>query len=451
MGSTKDSNSLVPTPPNNLEAERAVLGSLIIDPEVFDKVRPILAPNDFYHQKNSWVYEAITELERRREPVDFVTLCDELDRRERLEDVGGAAYITTLINAVPSALHVAGYAGKVREDAIRRRILKAASQAAKLAYDRDHPLEDVLSQIETTVLHLRGEITFENRLRPFSEIMDETYAEMEAAYREKKPVGISSGYPDLDNLLGGFRPGNLILVGARPSIGKSSLLTSFAANALHNTDVPAVLFSLEMSSEEVAYRMMTMRTGINVQRLQSGRVKEEEWLSVVEHTGVLAELPLWVDDTPQIKVGDLRAKIRRLYAEQGLGMVLLDYVQLAQANRHYQSRYREIGEITAELKGLAKELNIPVIAASQLSRAVEHRAEGRPRLSDLRESGNQEADADVVILIHREMTGKYEPAELIVAKNRHGETGTVPVFWQGQYARFVSAQKKADAEPLAID
>ncbi len=439
MRSSTQSNSLVPTPPNNLKAERAVLGSLIIDPEVFARVQPLLTSDDFYYQKNGWVYEAILELKQRRDPVDFVTLCDELDRREQLEDVGGAVYITTLINAVPSVLHVAGYAGKVREDAIRRRILKAASQAAKLAYDRDRPLEDVLSQIEITFLHLRGEITFENRLRPFSEIMEEVYDDLEAARQGDLPSGSFTGFPDLDQMLGGLRPGNLVLVGARPSRGKTSLLTSLAARAIWD-GTSSVLFSLEMSSNEVAQRMLTMETGIDVLRLQTGQVRDGEWPKLVEEMGVLSEMPLWVDDTPQISVGDLRAKVRRLYAKQGLGMVLLDYVQLAQPTQQYKSRYRAIGEITAELKGLAKELGIVVVAASQLSRAVEQRMDKRPRLSDLRESGNQESDADVVILIHHDGAemSSYHEAELVVAKNRHGETGSVPVVWQPQRVRFIS-------------
>jgi len=439
----------VPVPPHNAEAEASVLGSIIIDGQAIHKVRPILAPDDFYLQKNSWIYQAILDLQERRDPIDFVTLCDELERREQLEDLGGAAHVTHLINVVPSALHVESYAHQVHQDAVRRRILKAVTRAAQLAYDRDHPLDSALDQIEKTFLHLRGEIAFEDRVRKLNKLIREAYDTLEKARLNDIPLGIPSGFPDLDRLLGGFRPSNLVLVGARPSIGKSSLLTSFAANALQH-DIPAVLFSLEMSGHEVAHRLLTMRTGIDVLRLQTGQLRDDEWAPLVEQTGILADLPLWVDDTPQIKISDLRAKVRRLYAEHGVRMVLLDYVQLVRSTRRYNSRYREIGEITSELKGLAKELQIPVIAASQLSRAVEQRAEGRPQLSDLRESGNQEADADVVILIHRENSNGYEPAELILNKNRHGPTGVAHVYWQPQQVRFVSVSNKETSEPLSL-
>lgn len=428
-----------PLPPHNAEAEDAVLGSVLIDPEALMRVTPILQPEDFYRQKNGWIFEAVLALERRREPVDFVTLGDELERQERLNEIGGVAHLGELVNTVPSALHVESYARLVHEDAVRRRILKAASLAARLAYDRDHPLDDALSQIETTFLHLRGQIAFEDRLRPFSEIMQEVYDDLEAARQGDTPNGSFTGFPDLDQMLGGLRPGNLVLVGARPSRGKTSLLTSLAARAIWD-GTSSVLFSLEMSSNEVAQRMLTMETGIDVLRLQTGQVRDGEWPILMKEMGVLSEMPLWVDDTPQISVGDLRAKVRRLYAEQGLGMVLLDYVQLAHPMQRYKSRYREIGEITAELKGMAKELGIIVVAASQLSRAVEQRMDTRPRLSDLRESGNQESDADVVILIHHDGAemSSYHEAELVVAKNRHGETGSVPVVWQPQRVRFIS-------------
>jgi len=439
----------VPIPPHNAEAEESVLGSIIIDGEAIHKVRPILAPDDFYLQKNEWIYQAIIDLHKRHDPVDFVTLCDELERREQLEDLGGAAYVTHLINVVPSALHVESYARQVHQDAVRRRILMAVTQAAQLAYNRDHPLDDLLDQIEKTFLHLRGEIAFEDRTRTLHRLIREAYDTLEKARLDDVPIGVPSGFPDLDRLLGGFRPSNLVLVGARPSIGKSSLLTSFAANALQH-DIPAVLFSLEMSGHEVAHRLLTMRTGIDVLRLQTGQLRDDEWEPLVEQSSLLADLPLWVDDTPQIKISNLRAKVRRLYAEHGVRMVLLDYVQLARPTRRYSSRYREIGEITSELKGLAKELEIPVIAASQLSRAVEQRAEGRPQLSDLRESGNQEADADVVILIHRDNSNSYEPAELILNKNRHGPTGVAHVYWQPQQVRFVSVSNQETSEPLSL-
>ena len=446
----------VPLPPQNTEAEEAVLGAMLIDPRAIPRVTPILAPDDFYRQKHGWVFRAILALRQRHDPVDYVTICDELERRDRLEAIGGSAFITRLINAVPSALHAKAYARRVHEAAVRRRVLRAASQAAQLAHREELPLDQVLDQLEQTFLQLRGQVAFEERLRPMSAVMEEAYAVLEQAHAGETSLGIASGYPDLDRLLGGFRPGNLIIVGARPSMGKSALLAAFAAQAVH-TGAPSVLFSLEMSSQEIAYRLLTMDTGVDVLRLTSGRLRDDEWPPIARHAGELAERPLWIDDTPQIGVGDLRAKARRLYAEHDLAFLLVDYLQLVRPLHSHEARYREIGEITRTLKGLAKELDIPVIAASQLSRAVEHRADQRPRLADLRESGDQEQDADVVLFIHREAREekkKYQPAELIVAKNRHGQTGSIPVFWQADRIRFVSISRQdgpQTAEPLALE
>ncbi|HEY77365.1 MAG TPA: replicative DNA helicase [Thermoflexia bacterium] len=436
------------SPPHSAEAEEALLGALLIDPETILNVAPILEPEDFYVRRNGWVYEAVLALHQRRQPIDFLTLCAELEAKGRLEEVGGQAYIARLIEAVPTALHAEAYARRVREAAVRRRMLRFASTIARLAHDADRPLEEALDRIEAESLRLRGEVAFQDRLRPLGEVVREVYDHLEEATRQGTVLGLSTGFPDLDRLLGGFRRGSLVIVGARPGQGKSSLLLSFATAALR-AGVPAVLFSLEMSAEEVAHRLLAMEAGIDTVRLQTARLRSDEWPVLAEHAGRLATLPLWVDDTPYLTTGDLRAKARRLYAEHGLGMVLLDYIQLAHPSHRYDSRYQEIGAITRDLKELAQELKVPVIAASQVSRAVEQRASKRPTLADLRESGNQEADADVVIFPHREEadvegTGPQgvEAAELIVAKHRHGPTGVVHVLWQPERVRFVSATRE---------
>lgn len=450
------------SPPHSTEAEEAVLGALIIDPAMVSRASTLLSAADFYFQKHAHIYEALLALHAQGDPVDFVTLRDQLNTQGKLEQIGGVAYLGQLANVVPSALHIEAYARQVHDMAVRRRILSFASDAARLAYALDQPLDETLDKIETSVLHLRGQIAFQDRVRSLSTIMRDVYDALEAAYHQETPIGIPTGFPDLDRVIGGLRPGNLAIVGARPSLGKSSLLTSFAVSAIRH-NVPTVLFSLEMSANQIGHRLLTMETGIDVLRLQAGRLQDDEWPMIADHTGALSDLPLWVDDTPQLSVVDLRAKARRLYAAgcassagctssgRGLGLILLDYVQLARAGRRYDSRYREIGEITAALKGLAKELNVPVVAASQAGRGVEQRAEHRPTMVDLRESGNQEADADVIILIHHNGDGNgngngnsasLQPAEFIVAKNRNGKRGVnVPVLWQPHRARFVTPAK----------
>ena len=431
-----------PTLPHSVEAEEAVLGSLLIDPEALFCVAPFLRPEDLYIRKHAWIYEAILALHERREPVDFLTLCNELEAQGRLEEAGGTAYLTQLINAVPTALHAEAYARLVRETAIRRRILDFSTRTACLAYDLNQSLDDVLNQIEAESLRLRGQIAFQDRLRPLSEVLRQVYDDLEETAQQGTSLGLPIGFPDLNRLLGSFRRGNLVIVGARPSLGKSALLLSFATAAIR-AGVPVVLFSLEMSAEEVGHRLLAMEAGIDTLRLQTGRVQDDEWPALAHHVGQLADLPLWVDDTPHLTTADLRAKARRLYAEHGLGLVILDYIQLAHPTRRYDSRYQEIGAVTEELKELARELRIPVIAASQVSRAVERRADKRPTLADLRESGNQEADADVVIFIYRENGPGPQATELIVAKHRNGPTGTAHVLWQPKRVRFVSIAREA--------
>ncbi len=423
-------------PPHDVEAEEAVLGSLLIDPLALHQVAPFLDAVDFYVQKNGWVYQAALALRERGEPLDFVTLCNALEAHGQLNEVGGAAYLTSLINTVPSALHAEAYARLVREAAVRRRVLAFASQAAGLAYDLDLNLEDLLDQVEAALFQIRGRIAFQERLHSLGDVLDQVYETLEAASRKGVAPGVSTGFPDLDRLLGGLRGGNLALVASRPGVGKTSLLLGLAVSALR-AGVPAALFSMEMSGEEIGHRLLAMEAGLDVLRLQMGQVGDDEWPTLVQGVAELSELPLWVDDTPHLTTADLRAKARRLYAEHGLGLLLLDYVQLAHTTRRYDSRYQEIGAITRELKELAQELKIPVVAASQVSRAVEQRADKRPTLADLRESGNQEADADVVLFIYREGTPGPEAAEIIVAKQRNGPTGTVHVLWQPHRVRFV--------------
>jgi len=372
--------------PHNVEAEEAVIGSLLIDPEALFRVSPFLKGEDFYIQKNAWIYEAIFALYERREPIDFVTLCDELERREQLEEVGGAAYITRLINAVPSAIHVEAYGHIVEQAAIRRRLISAASQIAQLAYRETEDVDQTVDQAEQELFSV-SQRRITRDLAPIQEIIRRYYDRIEYLYAHQgEPLGVPTGFIDLDRLLGGLQRSDFILIAARPSVGKTSLCLSVARNAARHGQHVAV-FSLEMSGEQVVQRLVSAETGIDSQRLRLGNLREDEWPLFIQATGKLADFPVFIDDTPSISALQLRTKARRLHAEHGLDLVLVDYLQLMTGDVRSENRVQEVSYISRSLKALARELDLPVVAASQLSRAVEQRTNKRPVLADLRESG----------------------------------------------------------------
>jgi replicative DNA helicase len=433
--------------PHNVEAEEAVLGALLIDPEALFHVSSFLSPEDFYIQKNGWIYSAITTLHSKREPIDFVTLCDELERNEELEEVGGAAYITHLINSVPSAIHVGAYGHIVEQAAVRRRLLNAAGEIARLAYDVDEEIENTVERAEQALFGV-SQRRVTRDLSPIQEVIKRYYDRIEYLYgHQGEPLGIPTGYADLDRLLGGLQRSDLVLVAARPSVGKTSLCLSIANNAARQGHHVAI-FSLEMSSEQVVQRLVAGETGIDAQRLRAGTLQEDEWPRFVEATGKLADQPVFIDDTPSISPMQLRRKARRMHAEHGLDLVVVDYLQLMTADRRVDNRVQEVSEISRSLKGLARELDVPVVAASQLSRAVEQRQQKTPVLADLRESGALEQDSDVVMFIYRDElydpeTDRQHIADIIVAKHRNGPTGTIQLFFLSRLAQFLDAETKA--------
>jgi len=432
--------------PHNVEAEEAVLGSLLIDPEALFRVSPFLKGEDFYIQKNAWIYEAIFALHERREPIDFVTLCDELERREQLEEVGGAAYITQLINAVPSAIHVEAYGHIVEQSAIRRRLISAASQIAQLAYQQEQEIDQTVDQAEQALFSV-SQRRITRDLAPIQEIIRRYYDRIEYLHAHQgEPLGIPTGYIDLDRLLGGLQRSDFILIAARPSVGKTSLCLSIARNAARYGQHVAI-FSLEMSAEQVVQRLVSAETGIDTQRLRLGNLQEDEWPRFVQATGKLADLPIFVDDTPSISALQLRTKARRLHAEHGLDLIVVDYLQLMTGEVRAENRVQEVSYISRSLKAIARELDVPVVAASQLSRAVEQRTDKKPVLADLRESGSLEQDADVVMFIYRDElyhpeTEKQHIADIIVAKHRNGPTGTVQLFFRRRLAQFLDAETR---------
>jgi replicative DNA helicase len=428
-------------PPHSIEAEEAVLGSILIDPEAILHVSLFLKAQDFYIIKHQWIWAACNALHDRREPIDFVTLTKELEVRGQLVEIGGAAYISHLINVVPTAIHAEGYGHLVERAALRRRMLAAASEIAQLAYDET---------IETDLISDRAEQVIMNTRRsngacdtqPLSKIVSDYYASLEYRYEHPgEALGIPTGFTDLDRLLGGLQKSDLILVAARPGLGKTSLLLNIGLNASVRFQQRVGIFSLEMSSEQITERVMAQHSTIPSQRLRSGQLTDDDWSLAVQSVNGLADVPVWVNDTVGASLLQLRASARRLQSQHGLDLIIIDYLQLMNGDGRSENRNAEVSAISRGLKNLARELNVPVVVASQLSREVEKRNDKRPMLSDLRDSGSLEQDADAVLFLYRDSL--YNPscetpniAELIVAKHRKGPTGTIQLYWQAERTQF---------------
>jgi replicative DNA helicase len=373
--------------PHNVEAEEAVLGSLLIDPEAIFRVSPFLRPDDFYIVKNGWVYDAILGLHERRMPADFVTVCDELENRNQLEEIGGPAYISALINAVPTAIHVEAYGHIVERTAVRRRLISVASQIASFAYEEEQPVDEVIDRSESALFSI-SQRRIARDLVPIKQVLADYYDRIAYLYEHRgEPLGVPTGFIDLDRMLGGMQRSDLLIVAARPGVGKTSMLLAMALAAARKYKQKVAIFSLEMSNEQLVQRLVSSETGIDSQRLRLGDLKEDEWPKFVEAAGRLSDTLVFIDDTPGLTAMQLRTKARRIHAEYGLDLIMVDYLQLMSGDFRSENRVQEISYISRSLKGLARELNVPLIAASQLSRAVEQRHDKRPILSDLRESG----------------------------------------------------------------
>lgn len=387
--------------PANIEAERAVLGSLMIDPDAIIKVANYLRPEDFFRERHAWLYEAMRSLNERREPLDFVTIVDELERRERLEEIGGPAYLTDLIASTPTALYVDHYARIVERTAVLRRLIAAAGKIAELAYDESQEVDEVVDRAEQIIFGI-SESRIHRDLTPIRSIMTRVVDRIDFLSRNQDTLmGVPTGFTMLDRLLGGLQKSDLIILAARPGMGKTSLCLSIAQNAAKRHATRVAFFSLEMSNDQLVQRLLAMETGIDSHRLRLGTIHEEEWPILLEAANMLANTHIFIDDTPAASVTDIRTKARRLYAEDGLDLIIIDYMQLmtgqSGGNGRNENRQQEISYISRSLKTLARELNVPVIALSQLSRAVESRSDKRPMLSDLRESGCLTGDTVVTL------------------------------------------------------
>ncbi|MBX6753536.1 MAG: replicative DNA helicase [Thermorudis peleae] len=437
-------------PPHNIEAEQAVLGSLLIDRDAIIRVASFLRPDDFYRSSHRFIYEAILTLYNRRIPPDFVTVVDELERTNRLEACGGVSYLTELLQVVPSAVHVEYYGRIVERTATMRRLTEAGAEIIKIGYSEHLDVEEALEQAERAIFNVSQRRTTRDFVT-VGDVLEQYFDKLDYIQQHRGEVlGVPTGYTDLDKLTGGLQRSDLIILAARPSVGKTSFQLGIAHNAATKHGKTVAIFSLEMSAEQLVQRLLAMETGVDTHRLRLGYIDEQEWDLISRAFGRLAQAPIFIDDTPGISVMELRSKARRLMAEHGLDLLIVDYLQLMQARRT-DNRVQEISEISRGLKELARELNVPVLALSQLSRAVETRTDHRPLLSDLRESGSLEQDADVVIFIYREElyhpdTDKRGIAEVIVAKHRNGPTDTVYLRFFDRTARFADLELYRDPD-----
>ena len=434
-------------PPNNLDAERSVLGAMMQDHEALSLAIEALRAEDFYHPANRELFDAMHRLQSAGQPVDIVTVDEELTRRGTLEGVGGIQYVVDISRYVPTTANARAYIQIVAEKATLRRLIHAGDEIVQASYAQQEPLADILGRAEKSIFDIVMRRTEGSTLVHIADILPDTYQRIETLSRLKGAIdGVPTGFVDLDNLLTGLHGGELVLVGARPSMGK----TSFAMNVLSYASVMAgktvAAFSLEMPRDQLAMRLLCADARVDMQSVRHGTLRDEDWLSLSRALGPIAAANLYIDDTAGITPSQLRSRCRRLKIERGLDLVMVDYIQLMASDGRAENRQNEVSEISRALKGIAKELNVPVMALAQLSRAGAQRSDKRPILSDLRDSGAIEQDADVVMFLHREEY--YDPntedkniAEVIVAKQRNGPLGTIKLAWLGQYTRFASLQQ----------
>jgi replicative DNA helicase len=438
-------------PPQNIEAEQSILGGVLIENDALNTVIEFLEDGDFYREAHQKIFNSMIALSEKNEPLDLITLTNELKKRKELEEIGGASYLASLVESVPTAANIAYYAKIVKEKSILRKLISTATDIVTQSYQERKDLEDFLDEAEQAIFRIS-----ENQVRPafypIKEIVKESFKVIERLYEKKELItGVASGFKDLDRKTAGFQNADLIIVAGRPSMGKTALCLNIAQQAAINAKVSTAIFSLEMSKEQLAIRMLCSEARVDSARLRSGFLSESDWPKLTMAAGALSDAPIFIDDSAAISVLELRAKARRLKADRGLGLVIVDYLQLMRGRSGVERREQEISEISRSLKALAKELNIPVIAISQLSRKAEDRPGRRPQLSDLRESGAIEQDADVIIFIYRDEV--YNPdsdhkgtAEVIIGKQRNGPTGKVDLSFVSEFTTFKDLFRGSDDE-----
>jgi len=433
-------------PPHSIEAEQAVLGCMLLDSEVIPAVTELIKSSDFYRDDHREICEAIIDIVEKAGPVDIITVSEQLQHRGTLEAVGGLDYLASITSAVPTTANARHYAKIVEEKSLLRKLIKATSEISNMCYGASEEAAYVLDKAEKSIFDILEKRTSQG----FSHIKDvllDTFNRLEELYNNKSYItGIPTGFTDLDYKTSGLQNSDLILIAARPGMGKTAMALNIAQYAAVHKHVPVALFNLEMSKDQLVNRMLCSEVMVDSQKMRTGKLDDDDWNKIAQALAPLSEAPIYIDDTPGLSVMDIRAKCRRLKLEKNLGLVVIDYLQLMQGRGKTESRQQEVAEISRSLKILAKELNVPVITMSQLSRGPETRTDHRPMLSDLRESGAIEQDADIVMFLYRDDyynpdTEKKNIAEVIIAKHRHGSTGTVELRWFGEYTKFANLKK----------
>ena len=433
-------------PPQDIEAEQAVVGSMLTDQDAVVAAIETLKPEDFYREDNKIIYEAILNIYNRAEPIDIITLKSELSSMGKLDAVGGLEYIAQLPDKVPTTSNVDRYIKIVQDKAMLRNLIKTANEIISLGYDQTEDVEDVMDHAEKKIFDVMQRKN-QKGYTSIKDILIESFTKLEELYNQKQHVtGVPTGFIELDKKTAGLHGSELILIAARPAMGKSAFALNIGTYAATRANIPVAIFSLEMSKDQIGNRILCSEALVDSNNVRTGELNDEELSKLAETSGELSQAQIFVDDTPGISVMEIRAKCRKLKLEKNIGLVIIDYLQLIQGSGKSSSREQEIAEISRSLKILAKEIDVPVIALSQLSRAVESRPDHRPMLSDLRESGSIEQDADIVMFLYRddyynEESEKKNIAEVIIAKQRSGSTGTVELAWLGNYTKFANLEK----------
>lgn len=437
-------------PPQNLDAEMSLLGAVLIDEETLADISEHVKPDDFYDKRHGLIYGGMMRLYEKHRPVDLLTLTEELKRKKELDTIGGSAYLTDLTNYVPTAAHAEAYAELVEQKAVRRRLIKASGEISELGFDEEYTTQELLEKAEAELFSVSDQ-SLKQDLVTLESILTESFDRMEELHRNKGSLrGVRTGYRDLDNMTAGLQRSDLIILAARPAMGKTTLVTNLAYNVATIAKQPVLFFSLEMSKEQLVDRMLSDASGVDGWNIRTGNLSDEDFSKLSDAMGEMAEAPIFIDDTPGLTVLEMRTKARRVAHEQPLGLIIIDYLQLMQGSgRSDGNRVQEVSEISRGLKLIARELNVPVIALSQLSRSVESRSPQIPQLADLRESGSIEQDADIVMFIYREAyynpeTDRGNITDLIIAKHRNGPTGKIELYFHPERLRFMSVDHKHD-------
>ncbi len=432
-------------PPHSENAERSVLGALMIDKEAITKIADILNVGDFYFDKHNKLYEAALSLYNNSDPIDVLSIANTLEENNHMDEMGGASAIAELVASVPSASNITYYAKVVKKKAVLRKLISTAAEIGEMGYNEAEEIDKLLDEAEQKLFSI-SQKTIKQEFTPIKKILGEAFDRLDELHKNKGELrGVPTGFVDLDKLLSGFQKSDLIILAARPSVGKTSLALDIARQAATQNNTPVGIFSLEMSADQLVDRMIAAEANIDLWKLRTGNMKDSDFAKMNETMGKLSEAPIFIDDASSANIMEMRTMARRLQSEHDLGFIVIDYLQLMEG-RSNENRVQEISEISRGLKNLAKELNIPILALSQLSRAIESRTDQRPKLSDLRESGSIEQDADVVMFIYREDrvnpdTENKGMADIIVAKHRNGPVGSVPVFFHQESASFKTLEQ----------